>query len=246
MHRSAPLDLPNVDASCLRSTVVPRFSRHLLFVVPFVGALVAGCASVSNSNSNSAASPTGGSSPAAATSTPTTPLATTTTAVPDLVMTEGDFKHLADMTKVRGYFVDNLRGQLDEAVAVAGNPAGGMFPVGTIIQLVPQEAMVKRAPGFSPGFGDWEFFELGVSVEGTVIQKRGGREVLNRFGGTSCADCHAKADPQFDFVCEKIHGCDPLPIKDEVFIALQNNDPRPRRTGAAAAIATSKEPAPRP
>jgi len=227
---------------CLRCPIMPRCTRHLLLLLPVVGALAAGCASASNSSAPVSSS--SGSSIVSAASTPTMPLATTTTAVPDLVMTEDDFKHLADMTKVRGYFVDNLRGQLDEAVAVAGNPAGGMFPVGTVIQLVPQEAMVKRAPGFSPAFGDWEFFELGVSTEGTVIQKRGGREVLNRFGGTSCADCHAKADPQFDFVCEKTHGCNPLPIKDEVFIALQNTDPRPRLADGAATTGTRAPSAP--
>ena len=60
-------------------------------------------------------------------------------------MEADDFVNINDMTAVRGYFIDNRLGHLDEALAVANDPAGGTYPVGTIIQLVPQEAMVKRA-----------------------------------------------------------------------------------------------------
>jgi hypothetical protein len=157
----------------------------------------------------------------------TTAEPTTTTVVEDLVMEADDFVNINDMTPVRGYFIDNRLGHLDEAVAVANDPAGGTYPVGTIIQLVPQEAMVKRAPGFSPATNDWEFFSLAVSPQGTEIVARGGPEVVNQFGG-SCADCHLQADPQFDLVCENTHGCDPLPVGDDVIEAVQAADPRPR------------------
>lgn len=156
--------------------------------------------------------------------------ATTTTTEPeDFVMKAEDFISLEDMTTVRGFFVDNPLGHLDEAVAVANDAAGGVYPVGTVIQLVPQEAMVKRVAGFDPASNDWEFFSLDVSPQGTTIVTRGGAEVINRFGGTSCADCHKKADPKWDFVCELDHGCDPLPIGDDVIAAVQRADPRPRR-----------------
>jgi hypothetical protein len=138
-----------------------------------------------------------------------------------------DFVNVNDMTKVRGFFVDNRLGYLDEAIAVAESPTGGVYPPGTIIQLVPQEAMVKRGAGYSPEFADWEFFVLSPTPEGTEIVSRGHTEVMNRFGG-SCATCHAKADVEFDFVCEQDHGCDPLPIGDDMFGALQQGDPRPR------------------
>jgi hypothetical protein len=159
---------------------------------------------------------------------------TTGTTIPaDFVATAEDFVNINDMTAVRGLFIDNRVGLLDEALAVANDrDGGGEYPVGTIIQLIPQEAMVKRGPGFSPDFGDWEFFELAVTPEGTEILKRGGREVVNRFGQFSCADCHAKAEPQFDFVCEQDHGCDELPVGEDVFIALQMGDPRPRASVA--------------
>jgi len=155
---------------------------------------------------------------------------TTTTEPEDLVMEADDFVNIQDMTPVRGFFIDNRLGHLDEAVAVANDPEGGVYPVGTVIQLVPTEAMVKRAPGFSPETKDWEFFSLEVSATGTRILDRGRDEVVNQFGG-SCVNCHRLAEPQFDFVCEQDHGCDPLPIGDNVFRALQEGDPRPRRSG---------------
>ena len=131
------------------------------------------------------------------------------------------------MTRVGDHFVANVRGHLAQALAVARSAKGGTYPVGTIIQLVPQEAMVKRAPGFSPSTNDWEFFSLDVSATGTQILSRGGVKVLNRFGG-SCASCHSAAATQFDFVCGTTHGCAPLPIGPAVIAALQKADPRPR------------------
>ncbi|HEX6310650.1 MAG TPA: hypothetical protein VF152_03410 [Acidimicrobiia bacterium] len=144
----------------------------------------------------------------------------------DFVPEADDFANIHTMTKVRGFYVDNRLGHLDEALAVANSPDGGTYPVGTIIQLVPQEAMVKRRAGFSPATRDWEFFFLDVSPEGTVIEVRGTDEVVNRFGG-NCASCHSAAEPQFDMVCEDDHGCDPLPIGDDVILAVQEADPRP-------------------
>ena len=144
----------------------------------------------------------------------------------DFVAQATDFRNLHTMTKVRGFFIDNRLGHLDEALAVANSPDGGEYPVGTIIQLVPQEAMVKRHKGFSPATRDWEFFFLSVSPAGTEIQNRGTDQVVNRFGG-NCASCHQGAEARFDGVCEKNHGCAPLPIGDDVFHAIQESDPRP-------------------
>lgn len=144
----------------------------------------------------------------------------------DFVAQATDFRNLHTMTKVRGFFIDNRLGHLDEALAVANSPDGGEYPVGTIIQLVPQEAMVKRHKGFSPPTRDWEFFFLSVSPAGTEIQNRGTDQVVNRFGG-NCASCHQGAEARFDGVCEKNHGCAPLPIGDDIFRAIQESDPRP-------------------
>src|SRR5205085_4752964 len=124
----------------------------------------------------------------------------------DLAMTAADFRNLHTMTKVRGFFVDNRLGHLPEALRIASSPTGGTYPVGTILQLVPQEAMVKRRPGFSPATHDWEFFSLQTTAGGTEVVRRGGAEVVNQFGG-SCAGCHSAADTRFDMVCEHDHGC---------------------------------------
>jgi mono/diheme cytochrome c family protein len=151
----------------------------------------------------------------------------TTLVVQDAKLSAADFKNVNTMTRVGDHFVANVRGHLAEALAVAHSAKGGNYPVGTIIQLVPQEAMVKRAPGFSPATKDWEFFSLDTSANGTKILSRGGAKVLNRFGG-SCASCHAAAQPQFDMVCGTTHGCAPLPIGPDVIAAIQKADPRPK------------------
>src|SRR3954452_24269914 len=72
----------------------------------------------------------------------------------DLAMQATDFTNLHDMTKVRGFFVDNRLGHLRQGRAVANSPKGGVYPVGRILQLVPQEAMVKRRKGFDPATKD--------------------------------------------------------------------------------------------
>jgi hypothetical protein len=152
--------------------------------------------------------------------------------VEDLDMRASAFPPLAAMTPVRGFFIANLLGHLRQAQAVADSTKGGTYPVGTIIQLFPQEAMVKRRAGFDPRSNDWEFFELDPSKTGTVIHQRGGAEIVNRFGSGSCAGCHRAADAKFDFVCEETHGCDPLPFGRPVIDSFQAADPRPRQAGS--------------
>jgi hypothetical protein len=172
----------------------------------------------------------GSSKPSAAPSTSTSSHSTappTTVVVQDAKLSAADFKNINTMTRVNDHFVTNVRGHLAQALAVAHSANGGTYPVGTIIQLIPQEAMVKRAKGYSPATNDWEFFSLDTSATGTKILSRGGAKVVNRFGG-SCASCHSAAQSQFDFVCGTTHGCAPLPVGPAVFAALQKADPRPK------------------
>ena len=150
-------------------------------------------------------------------------------------MHDGDFVNIHDMTPVRGFFVANRLGHLAQTLAVANNPKGGTYPVGTILQLVPQEAMVKRRAGFSPQTHDWEFFFLSTDANGTKIVHRGAKNVVNRFGG-NCFSCHAAASRQFDMVCEHDHGCAPLPVGDDIIRIVQDTDPRPR-TGTTTTTA---------
>lgn len=135
------------------------------------------------------------------------------------------FGCIRDMTPVRGFFVDNLKGDLQATLAVANNPDGGVYPPGSVVQLIPTEVMVKRDPGFSPATKDWEFIELDVSAEGASIRARGFADVNNKFGG-NCFACHVKAEPQRDMICEQGHGCDPIPLTAAMSRALQKTDPR--------------------
>ena len=140
-------------------------------------------------------------------------------------VTPQDFRCISDMTPVRGFFVDNLTGGLDGTIAVAQSETGGVYPVGSVVQLVPTEAMVKREKGFDPATKDWEFFELIVSKDGTTINTRGSADVVNRFGG-NCLECHAQAEPQWDLICETDHGCDPIPLTPAMTRGIQKTDPR--------------------
>ena len=135
------------------------------------------------------------------------------------------FSCIRDMTKVNHFYVDNLLGDLEGTIAVAKSDEGGVYPPGSLVQLVPGEVMIKREKGFNAATKDWEFFELNVSPKGTEINKRGFAEVVNKFGG-NCFACHIKAKPQFDMICEDDHGCDPIPINRTMIAALQNTDPR--------------------
>ena len=143
----------------------------------------------------------------------------------DFVAQASDFECLKSLPKVRNLRVANKLGHLDEALALAENPEQGrQYPVGTILQLFPGEAMVKRGAGFDAANNDWEYFELSVSREGTAISKRGRDDIINMFGG-QCFGCH-EAARAFDFICERDHGCVKLPVDGAQIAVLQDLDPR--------------------
>lgn len=142
-----------------------------------------------------------------------------------LDITADDFGCISEMTPVRGFYVGNLLGDLDATLAVANADSGGTFPPGSVVQLVPTEAMVKHPEGYNAATRDWEFFELEPSADGTEIRVRGFVDVVNRFGG-NCFACHVKAEPRWDMVCETGHGCDPIPLTAEMTRLLQKADPR--------------------
>ena len=130
-------------------------------------------------------------------------------------ISDSSFKCITEMTHVRHFYVDNLAGNLAGTVKVA-QAATGDYPVGSVLQLVPTEVMVKRDKGFNAATRNWEFFDLNVSPTSSTIRVRGVQDVNNRFGG-NCFTCHVKARPEFDLVCDNNHGCDG---------ALQRTDPR--------------------
>ncbi|MFT5572523.1 MAG: hypothetical protein ACI9FR_001446 [Cryomorphaceae bacterium] len=142
-----------------------------------------------------------------------------------LEIDDSTFKCLSSMTPVRDFYVDNLLGDLDKTLEIAKSPTGGKYPAGSVVQLIPGEVMVKLEEGSFPATKDWEFFELEVSKEGGKIQKRGFVDVVNKFGG-NCFACHIQARPEWDLICEKGHGCDPLDLTQEMISAIQKTDPR--------------------
>src|SRR5688500_8149249 len=133
----------------------------------------------------------------------------------DLDMKAEDFQCILTWDKVRMFRITNLLGHTEEALAIARANEGGEYPVGTIIQLIPSEAMVKRGKGFSRASNDWEFFSLQNTPSGSTIRARGGDASVKNSVGGSCLECHSMAAPQWDMTCEKTHGCDPLPFTDE-------------------------------
>ncbi len=151
--------------------------------------------------------------------------ATKATPIPSENITAASFGCISDLTPVDRFFVGNLNGNLEATVAVAKSKTGGVYPAGSVVQLVPGEVMVKRVAGYNAKTKDWEFFELDASKTGTSIRKRGADGVVNRFGG-NCLECHEKAKPQWDLICQQDHGCDPIPLTTEMIRGLQKTDPR--------------------
>ena len=136
-----------------------------------------------------------------------------------------DFQCIKSMTKVRSFFVDNVDPKKLDATMAVATAGKGEYPAGSVIQLVPTEVMIKHPKGTNAKTNDWEFIELTVNNQGSQIKARGFEDVVNRFGG-NCLDCHKKAKPEFDMVCETGHGCDPIPITAPMIAEIQKTDPR--------------------
>jgi hypothetical protein len=148
--------------------------------------------------------------------------------VQDIAVSERTFGCILDWPKVRNTRMQHSDPEkLKEAMRIFRDGKSDVeYPVGTILQLVPFEAMVKHPREKFPKTYGWEFFFLDVSKEGTKIKDRGER-VVNLSQGITCLSCHQTA-LRFDFVCEKGHGCDPIPFDDQKIAELQKADPRCR------------------
>ena len=149
----------------------------------------------------------------------------TGTAARDLHVTADDLACSQDIPRIGRMRVTNLLGLTEQTEAVARSPTGGTYPVGTLLLGNPYEIMVKRGPGFSEATGDWEFLFVEASEEGTIILDRGTTEVMG-LAPIACIDCHAQAEPQWDYVCQHGHGCADNPVIGPVFEALFEGDPR--------------------
>lgn len=144
----------------------------------------------------------------------------------DITVTEQTFGCILDWPKVRNtYFKHDDPKRLKEAMRIFRDRVPDKeYPVGTILQLIPFEAMVKHPRERFATTNGWEFFDLDVSKDGTKIKERG-EQVVNHSQGVTCLSCHQPA-AKFDFVCEKGHGCAPIPFDDQKIAAIQNGDLR--------------------
>lgn len=143
----------------------------------------------------------------------------------EFIAQDSDFTCIRDWPKVRHtrVFNENKR-LLKKAIRILQRDKPNKhFPVGTILQLWPGEASVKRGGGYDPENDGWEFFSLKTSTTGTVIADRGVNTV--NFQNRACQPCHVAAK-KFDFVCEHGHGCGELGLPDSLFDALQAGDAR--------------------
>lgn len=152
---------------------------------------------------------------------------TDTSTPSEFVATPADFPCLADDQKVGQLYIRNpiSKALEDEAVALAtSNETGKEYPVGTIIRLIPREAMVKRGASMTETAG-WEFINLAEEATGTVtIKERGGKEITNQAG--SCWTCHAPAK-DYDYICKKTNGCGTLEkfgVTDALIGQIQGSD----------------------
>jgi len=144
----------------------------------------------------------------------------------DIAVSEQTFGCILDWPKVRNTRIKHADPKkLNEAMRIfRDSKPDREYPVGTILQLVPFEAMVKHPREKFPRANGWEFFALDVSEAGTRIRDRGDN-VVNLAQGRTCLSCHQPA-ARFDFVCEKGHGCAPIPFDDQKIAELQRADAR--------------------
>jgi hypothetical protein len=147
------------------------------------------------------------------------------------VATETDFTCIRDWPKVGTLRVFHAKKRkLRKAVRTLekGKPRRKL-PKGTILQLIPFEAMVKAKGGFNKDGGGWEFFALSVSADGTEILQRTSLETPDAPVGNplgSCQGCHASA-ADFDFVCGNGRGvCPGNAFPEAISRVLQETDPR--------------------
>lgn len=143
----------------------------------------------------------------------------------EFIAQESDFTCIRDWPKVHHTRVFNKnRKALKKAIRIMkrGKP-NKHFPIGTILQLWPGEASVKRGGNFDPENDGWEFFSLTATPAGTTIADRG--ITTRNFQHLECQPCHVAAKT-FDFFCEHGHGCGELGLPDTLFDALQQGDVR--------------------
>jgi hypothetical protein len=84
----------------------------------------------------------------------------------DIAVSEQSFDCILDWPKVRNTHINNADpAKLKEAMRIFRDSLrNSEYPVGTILQLLPYEAMVKHPRGTFPKTNGWECFSLDVSA----------------------------------------------------------------------------------
>jgi hypothetical protein len=141
------------------------------------------------------------------------------------------FQCLLDGTKASGkhfYVFHRNKTALRRALhKIETGKMGKGLPVGTVLQLVPFEAMVKRGGQFNREGHGWEYFSLNPKADGTTeIVLRGQTEVLSAFTHTSCQNCHENLAAHRDAICEFVQGPAGIGLTDDLLAVIQNGDPR--------------------
>jgi hypothetical protein len=144
----------------------------------------------------------------------------------DIAVSEQDFDCILNWPRIRNTRIKHSDPEkLMEAMRIFKDSVPDKeYPVGVILQLLPSEAMVKHPREAFPKTNGWEFFALDVSEAGAKIRDRGDN-VVNLSQGVTCLSCHQPA-ARYDFVCEKGHGCAPVPLDDQKIAEIQRADPR--------------------
>jgi hypothetical protein len=140
-------------------------------------------------------------------------------------ITEKSFGCLLGGNKVGNTYISNPDPEkLKEAMRIyRDNVQDTDYPIGTILQLFPDQAMVKHPAEKFPLTNGWEFFEFEIAQHRTIIRAHGDR-ISNR-NSVPCMACHQNA-PRYDFVCGKGHGCTPLSYTDQKIAEIQAADER--------------------
>ena len=143
----------------------------------------------------------------------------------DIKITESSFRCIREMKRVRGFFIDNLLGNVEATEQAANSTDGAAYPPGSLVQVIPTSAMIKHQRGYNPETNDWEFFEMDVTAKGVTFLGRGFAE-LNMRNGLNCLGCHKPAKATRDLICDRARECTPIPLTPAMLRALQNTDPR--------------------
>src|SRR5258705_12660488 len=112
----------------------------------------------------------------------------------DVSVSERTFGCILDWPQVRNTRIKHADPQqLAEAMRIFRDSVPNTeYPVDTILQLVPFEAMVKHPREKFPKTNGWEFFALDISDACTRTPDRVG-SVIKLYHGTTCPSCHQPA-----------------------------------------------------